>query len=140
YDNEIIIEEDNFQEEKFGNNKPDNSEIRKENKEKIMADKFESKKFRHDNISKNNNKTDLSSKIQTKSIKDINSVIGMNDKFVFIRELFAGDNQQYRDTIQVLNNFDSYENAYNFLSENFNWNLDDANVSKLLEILKRRYL
>ena len=87
------------------------------NSPEIIADKFQSKKFIHDDISKKNVKKDVSTKLQSKPINDINSAIGLNDKFIFIRELFGNDKEHYHETIQVLNNFDIYENAVNFLNE-----------------------
>ncbi|MFP4024530.1 MAG: hypothetical protein ACLFVR_08385 [Thiohalospira sp.] len=105
----------------------------------IVADKFQSKKFIHDNMSKKNSKKDVSSKLQSKPIQDINSAIGLNDKFIFIRELFNGDKEQYLETIQILNNFDSYDNALGFLNENFDWNDDDVNFERLKELVKRKF-
>ena len=105
----------------------------------IVADKFQSKKFVHDDISKKNIKKDVSAKMQTKPINDINSAIGLNDKFIFIRELFGNDKEHYHETIQVLNNFDIYENAVNFLNENFDWDSDDPNFERLKELVRRKY-
>jgi hypothetical protein len=105
----------------------------------IVADKFQSKKFVHDSIAKKNIKKDVSSKMQSKSINDINSAIGLNDKFIFIRELFGNDKKHYHETIQVLNNFDIYENAVNFLNENFDWDSDDPNFERLKELVRRKY-
>ncbi len=109
------------------------------NSHEIIADKFQSKKFIHDNISKKNVKKDVSAKMQTKPINDINSAIGLNDKFIFIRELFGNDKEYYHETIQVLNNFDIYENAVSFLNENFDWNSDDPNFERLKELVRRKY-
>ena len=109
------------------------------NSPEIVADKFQSKKFVHDNIVKKNIKKDVSTKMQSKPIKDINSAIGLNDKFIFIRELFGGDKDHYHETIQVLNNFDTFDNALEFLNENFDWNSDDPNFERLKELVRRKY-
>jgi hypothetical protein len=58
---------------------------KKENHQEIVADKFQSKKFVHDTISEKSSKQDVSTKLQSKPIKDINSAIGLNDKFIFIK-------------------------------------------------------
>jgi len=105
----------------------------------ILADKFQSKKFVHDNISKKSQKKDVSAKMQSKPIKDISAAIGLNDKFIFIRELFGGDKDQYQETIQLLNNFDTYENALSFLEENFDWSAEDPNFERLKELVQRKY-
>jgi hypothetical protein len=105
----------------------------------IVADKFQSKKFIHDNMAKKNPKKDVSSKMQSKPIQDIASAISLNDKFIFIRELFKGDKEQYFETIQLLNNFDTYENAIGFLNENFDWEAEDPNFERLKELVKRKF-
>jgi len=109
------------------------------NSQEIMADKFQSKKFVHDNISEKNLRKDLSSKLQSKPIKDINSAIGINDKFIFIKELFGNNKEHYHETILVLNNFDTFENALEFLNENFDWDSDDPNFERLKELVRRKY-
>jgi hypothetical protein len=105
----------------------------------IVADRFHSKTFVHDNISRKNTKKDVSSKMQSKPITDINSAIGLNDKFIFIRELFGNNKEHYIETIQVLNNFDTFENAVNFLDENFDWDAEDPNYERLKELVRRKY-
>ncbi len=54
---------------------------------------------------------------------------------------FFGNNKElYHETIQVLNNFDTFENAVTFLDENFNWTEDDVNFERLKELVRRKYL
>lgn len=115
------------------------SDIKNEASPEIVADKFHSKKFVHDDISKKNVKKDVSSKMQSKPIPDINSAIGLNDKFIFIRELFNNDKDQYHETIQILNNFDTFENAVEYLNENFDWNSEDPNYERLKELVRRKF-
>lgn len=111
-----------------------------ENPHEIMADKFQTKTYVHDTISKDKpDKKDVSSKLQSKPIKDINAAIGLNDKFAFIRELFNGDKNQYAETIQVLNNFDTFGNALTFLKENFDWDLEEEHAARLIELVRRKY-
>jgi len=105
----------------------------------IVADKFQSKKFIHDDIAKKNIKKDVSTKMQSKPINDINSAIGLNDKFIFIRELFENNKEQYHETIQILNNFDSFENAVSFLDENFEWDSDNGHYERLKELVRRKF-
>ena len=112
---------------------------KKGNSHEIVADKFQSKKFVHDAISEKSQKQDVSTKLQSKPIKDINSAIGFNDKFIFIKELFGNNKEHYHETIQVLNNFDTFENALEFLNENFDWNSDDPNFDRLKELVRRKY-
>ncbi|MGE0089165.1 MAG: hypothetical protein AB7S50_06780 [Bacteroidales bacterium] len=111
-----------------------------ENSHEIMADKFQTKSYIHNTIAKDKTeKKDVSSKLQSKPIKDINAAIGLNDKFAFIRELFKGDKNLYTETIQVLNNFDTFGNALTFLKENFEWDFEEENATKLIELVRRKY-
>jgi hypothetical protein len=113
--------------------------IKNGNSQEIIADKFQSKKFVHDTISEKSPKQDVSTKLQSKPIKDINSAIGLNDKFIFIKELFGNNKEHYHETVQVLNNFDTFENAIEFLNGNFNWDSDDPNFERLKELVRRKY-
>ncbi len=132
---EIIIEETPAQEiEKKEIIEPNHNDDSHE----IVADRFQSNNF-NDNIAKKNIKKDVSSKMQSKPINDINSAIGLNDKFIFIRELFSGDKDHYMETIQLLNNFDTFENAIEFLNENFDWDNDNPTFERLKELVRRKY-
>jgi len=113
---------------------------KQESSSEIMADKFHSKTYMHDSFTKGNpDKQDVSSKMKSKPITDINSAIGLNDKFVYVRELFNGNKDQFVETIQLLNNFDSFENALGYLKENFKWDYEEPIVVKLVELVRRKY-
>lgn len=135
---EFVIESGSKEENNEDGHSEDH-EHKSKNAPEIIADKFHSKKFVHDNISKKNVKKDVSSKMQSKPISDINTAIGLNDKFIFIRELFGNDKNQYHETVQILNNFDTFENAVEFLDENFDWDPDDSNYVRLKELVRRKY-
>ena len=145
---EFVIEEPPKPKEKLKEEKPpieeetSNSSQKKETQQEgspIVADKFQSRKFIHDNMAQKKSKKDVSSKMQSKPIQDIASAISLNDKFIFIRELFNGNKEQYLETIQVLNNFDTYENALSFLQENFDWDEENPNFERLIELVKRKF-
>ncbi|OFX87796.1 MAG: hypothetical protein A2W99_15885 [Bacteroidetes bacterium GWF2_33_16] len=130
----IVLKEEKIKKEPAKQYKSDASH-------EIMADKFQSRAFMHDTIGKEkSDKKDVSSKLKSKPIKDINSAIGLNDKFVFIRELFNGDKNQFGETIQLLNNFDTFENAISYLKDSFTWDFEDENVEKLVELVRRKYI
>jgi len=135
---EFVIESGSKEENSDNRGTEDDNQSSKTNPE-IIADKFHSKKFVHDSFSKKNLKNDVSSKMQSKPISDINTAIGLNDKFIFIRELFGNNKEHYHETIQLLNNFDTFENAVAFLDDNFDWDEDDANYLRLKELVRRKY-
>lgn len=58
--------------------------------------------------------------------------IGINDKFLFIRELFNGDNTDYKSTInKIVNNSISK----NEICKNRKWNLEDETVDLFFKLL-----
>lgn len=92
------------------------------------------------NESFSNNSSDISSKVRLSPLTDIKSGIGLGDRFLYIRELFNGDNELFENTIKKLNGYTSMEEAVNYLDSNFNWKAEDVTVGTFLNVVKRRYL
>lgn len=81
-------------------------------------------------------------KLQTKRIESLKTVIGINDKFYFINELFSGDSQKYEDIIYTLNNFKKLEDAmvyFSTLKYKFGWDEDTEAYEKLSQMLERKF-
>jgi len=76
-------------------------------------------------------------------IKDIKSAISLNDKLMFIKDLFNGYSLAYSEAIELLNRFESFEDADRFLKTNYaeknNWEIKQASVEKLYAVLRKRY-
>lgn len=75
-----------------------------------------------------------------KPITDIKAAIGVGDRFLYIRELFAGNTELFDATITNLNALSSYNEAHQFLSSKFTWNESSNTVSTFLNVVKRRYV
>ena len=76
-------------------------------------------------------------------IKDLRSVIGINDKFQFIQELFGGDEKLFEVSIKTINAFKIFPEAQFYikreLREKNNWD-DESNVVKQFDqLVKRRF-
>jgi hypothetical protein len=82
---------------------------------------------------------DLSSKLQTSPLSSIASGIGINDKFLYIRELFSGDSDMYNRTVKSLDNAYSLEDALESIKTYFDWNEKDETVQKFVNLVYRRY-
>ncbi|MFB5944862.1 hypothetical protein [Albibacterium profundi] len=76
-------------------------------------------------------------------IRDIKSSINLNDKLLFIKDLFNGYSLAYSEAIELLNRFETMEDADHFLQSNYaaknNWGTKQATVDKLYAILRKRY-
>ena len=71
-------------------------------------------------------------------ITDIRKAIGLNDKFLMIRDLFGGDANLYEDTINHLNEFDDLDECMIFIVENFRWNPDSEGAKLLVSLIERK--
>ena len=71
-------------------------------------------------------------------ITDIRKAIGLNDKFLMIRDLFGGDVNLYEDTINHLNEYDDLDECMIFIVENFRWNPDSEGAKLLVSLLERK--
>ncbi|WP_207798917.1 hypothetical protein [Taibaiella soli] len=70
---------------------------------------------------------------------DIRRQIGINDKYLFISELFGNDKEAYETVITELNSFDSLSEAQDWLKaavhQQFRWNEDSDTVQMFYTIL-----
>lgn len=84
----------------------------------------------------------LVDKFQKKQIEDIKSAIGINEKFLFINELFGGNMQKYNQSIEKIDCSTSKEEAVQVieqLNDEFNWDEESEARKKLLLFIDRRY-
>jgi hypothetical protein len=107
----------------------------------ILADRFHNTKTSmHDNLAKKQSQNDLSSKMQSKPIQDLNKAIGLNDRFLFIRELFNGNKDAYYEAIQIINEMPNYEEAEQYIRERFNWDEEQPEVMRFMDLVRRRFI
>jgi len=107
----------------------------------IVSDRFQNTvQFRNEKFAAVVNKDDVASKIQSTPIEDISKAININDRFLYTKELFGGNTKLYKDTIDYLNHAPDFDDAILYITNNFDWDPDNANVQKLLELVKRRHI
>jgi hypothetical protein len=73
---------------------------------------------------------------------DIKSLININDKFLFINELFDGDYKDYTQAIDTFNTFTEKRDAFDFLDsllKNNLWNSTSTAFIKLKEIVEKKF-
>ncbi|MBU2650253.1 MAG: hypothetical protein KKA81_04900 [Bacteroidetes bacterium] len=101
-------------------------------KKTILADKF----------LEEDDKT-VAARIKKNPINDLKMAIGVNDKFLFIKELFQGDMDAYNAAIRKLNSFQILDEARYFLGElsrNHQWKDDSEYFARLKDLVERKYL
>jgi hypothetical protein len=105
----------------------------------VLGDKFQgTKKFRNEALGAG--KKDMASKLQNKPIHDLTKAIGINDKFLYTKELFNGNAELYAKTIQKLNEFSDINDALIFIQENFSWDDKNEAANQLMELVRRKLL
>lgn len=84
----------------------------------------------------------LGPKIPSERIENLKAAISINEKFMFINELFDGNLREYNETVETLNGFKTLDQAADFLDlmrkKNF-WNTGSNAFKKLKELVERRF-
>jgi hypothetical protein len=77
-------------------------------------------------------------------ITDLKSAINLNDKLLYIKDLFNGYSLAYSEAIEIVNRFTSFDEAERFLKTNYvvknNWESKPATTQKFYDLLKRRFM
>lgn len=98
----------------------------------------------NDMISSQKAKQGASSQYKQPAITDLKSGVNLNDKLLFIKDLFNGYSLAYSEAMEILNRFETFESADNFLRSNYaaknNWAAKQATVDKFYEVLRRRFV
>ncbi|MGD2033636.1 MAG: hypothetical protein PVF73_01165 [Bacteroidales bacterium] len=106
----------------------------------FVSDRFRTKPTLNEEMAGRSGKENLSSQLNLTPINSIAGAIGLNEKFELINELFDGDKAKFERTLEVLNQADSFVEAYNYLEENFNWDMDSVYVQRILELIRRKLI
>ena len=81
-------------------------------------------------------------RLQHGSVRDLQSAIGINDKFLFVNELFGGSMEKYNRSIENLNDLKTLNGALIYLNElriELQWNSNNEAYKKLLELVHRKF-
>jgi hypothetical protein len=88
-------------------------------------------------------KIELSDKLQEVSIKDLKKGIGVNDRFLFIRELFRGDEVMYERSIKTINGFSIFPEAEYWIKRELKlklgWSDTNEVVKQFDQLVRRRF-
>ena len=84
----------------------------------------------------------LAAKLQHSTVKDLRKAIGINEKFLFVNELFGGSMEKYNKSIENLNDLKTLNGALIYMNElriELQWNSNNEAYKKLLELVHRKY-
>ena len=89
-------------------------------------------------------KVELSETLQEVPVKDLKKAIGLNDRFLYIKELFRGDEVMYERSIKTINSFAIYPEAEYWIKRELKlklgWNDTNPVVKQFDQLVRRRFL
>ena len=103
---------------------------------KRLGDSFLKEKSVNDLMSDDFSK--LEHKLSNRPVSSIQSAIGINDRFQYIRELFEGSADNFVKTVADLDSMDDIKDAVNYLQTNFKWKKNETSL-KFVNLIKRRF-
>lgn len=87
--------------------------------------------------------TELMEILKETPVKDLRKAIGINDRFVFINELFRGDENMYERSIRTINNFNIYAEAEYWITRELKvklgWDSGTPTVLHFDQLVRRRF-
>jgi hypothetical protein len=108
------------------------------------ADNFEDEMSLHEHIAAKGSGQTVSDLLHRKPVHDLKAAIGINEKFLFINQLFDGNLHDYSEAIEKLNAMHDLASAKQFVSAElatrFNWNDNNDHVRNFMELVERRFI
>jgi hypothetical protein len=88
-------------------------------------------------------RVELASVLKEGPVKDLKKAIGINDRFLFLNELFRGDEPMYERSIKTINNFRIYPEAEYWIERELKvklgWDENKPVVKHFCQLVKRRF-
>lgn len=88
-------------------------------------------------------KKEVAHVLKDSPVKDLRKAIGVNDKFVFISELFRGDEAMYERSIKTINTFHILPEAEYWMNRELKvklgWNDTNERVQHFYQLVRRRF-
>ncbi len=88
-------------------------------------------------------KIDLGDTLTEQPIRDLRKAIGVNDRFLFINDLFRGDEAMYERSVKTINSFSIFAEAEYWIQRELKvkngWKDSDKLVQQFYQLVKRRF-
>ena len=78
------------------------------------------------------------SKLSNSPITSLRAAIGLNDRFLFIREIFNNNSEKYNAVIEHLDKMEQIQEAVEYLKANLSMEKNETTM-KFVDLLKRRF-
>ncbi len=111
----------------------------KEESSKTLGETLVSEKKSVNDIISNNKESKIQQTLIGKPIQDLTKSLGLNDRFMFQRELFEGNADIMKQTLLQLNEMPDFNSAQAFISSNFSWDQEQEATQAFFNYVKRKF-
>ncbi len=88
-------------------------------------------------------KTEIMEVLKDSPIRDLRKAIGINDRFVFVNELFRGDEEMYERCLRTINSFNIYPEAEYWMNRELmiklGWDISKESSKHFYQLVRRRF-
>jgi hypothetical protein len=106
----------------------------------IIADQFSNRpESYNEKLSSRKHDDDVLEIIKLKPLLRIDEAIGINDKFLFIREIFNGNQELYNQAINKLESVGNLPDAMSVIMSYTGDNTSNEAVKQLIDLIKRKF-
>lgn len=105
---------------------------------KVFGDTVRPGQTLADVYARNHRHEDVAERLKNGSVHSIRGAIGINDRFLIMRDLFNGDGEACDRTIRTLDGFSDLDDAMLFIHDNFSWNPESDGAKLLIDLLTRK--
>lgn len=89
------------------------------------------------------NKVEVVTTLQGTPIRDLKKAIGINDRFLFVNDLFRGDENMYERSLKTINGFSIFPEAEYWIQRELKvklgWSDDSESVKLFDQLIRRRF-
>lgn len=76
---------------------------------------------------------------RSEPVTDLRKAVGINDRFLMIRDLFEGDAAAYETAIEAFNGFSDLDECLIHIAEHYAWNANSDGAKLLMDLLERKF-
>jgi len=97
----------------------------------------------NDQMAANQTGDNLAKKLAQQPISDLKVAIGINQKFLFMNDLFKGEHAEYHSAIDKINNMASFQEAESYVQNEllpkFGWDMENVSTENFMNLISRRF-
>jgi hypothetical protein len=79
-------------------------------------------------------------KIDAEKVSDLKKAIGVNDRYLIIRDLFGGDADAFDEAVARFNDFDDLNDAMLFIHDSYRWDHNSDGAKLMIDIIVRKLM